>query len=57
MSEYLLQYGYLKLVSSPPSRTDYPTFKEQQVKLSPEEVDYLLESLKSYRMQYQNQNS
>ncbi len=57
MAEYKLEYGYLQLVSFPPSKSEYPAFKEQQVKLTPDEVEYLLQSLETYRMQYQSQNS
>ena len=49
MSDYNVRYGYLKLVKFPNEVGTVPTFKEEQMKLTKDETELLLETLKKYR--------
>lgn len=49
MPNYHIKYGYLKLVKFPDEIGGIPTFKEEQMKLERDEVEFLLAALKKYR--------
>jgi hypothetical protein len=51
MSEYEIAYGFLKLVRFPKEFGVVPAFKEEQMKLEKDEVEFLLEQLEKYRKQ------
>lgn len=50
MAAYHIKYGYLKVVRLPDEIIAVPAFKEEQMKLTKEEVEFLLDQLKEYRM-------
>lgn len=54
MSDYHVRYGFLKLVKFPNEIGTIPTFKEEQVKLTKEETELLLETLTKYRKENQD---
>lgn len=54
MSDYHVRYGFLKLVKFPNEIGTIPTFKEEQMKLTKEETEFLLETLTKYRRENQN---
>lgn len=49
MSDYHVRYGWLKLVKFPNDISAVPTFKEEQSKLTKDEVEFVLEELAKYR--------
>ena len=53
MVDYHLRYGYLKLVKFPNDPLGIPTFKEEQMKLTKDETEFLLETLEKYRKEKQ----
>ena len=53
MSSYHVRYGYLKLVKFPDEVGVIPTFKEEQSKLTKDEVEFVLEALAKYRKEKQ----
>lgn len=53
MSDYHVRYGYLKLVRFPEKVGEVPTFKEEQSKLTKDEVEFVLEELAKYRKEKQ----
>lgn len=49
MSDYHVRYGYLKLVKFPNNNGTVPTFKEENMKLTKDEIEFVLEELSKYR--------
>lgn len=48
MSDYYVRYSYLKIVKFPQEVGSIPTFKEEKLKLTKEETEFVLSALEKY---------